>query len=305
MKPEEIIIRKLCELLDEHGYSCEEVPQEMAISREAAAGLLTKLTGPRRSPSGLMSVLHRETDYGRVMENDARFNNMISDIGALSDAGVLPEIRAPKVGVIGKVIGALTWGKMSPEEARLLGELRAQGVRRLMSELDDEPFPAPDDEMKRIGEHLDQWAEERGLDLVSETGLDGVRSANVRDLIDTLLVTDPQDGLSGFQEAMVKSQKVGMQGILRDRYENSNRSDDLRSLVSLGVLPEICRAKPAPGAPFISRFFAATKDLFLSSVRAEEVPVLTEMGRSVLREVLRERAGEIALRKEAGPTKDY
>lgn len=287
MKANTIIIAELCaRLRDNHGYSFGDMPDLNAIDPVSATRHL-KALNIHETDSDFMMFVKRELDVGRFLENDARHAAAVRDIETLTAAGVLPAITVRKDGVLANIVGALTWGRMTPEESRLLSELRAQGTKALVEIVDPDTTRVPDQMIETIREEMQAWVAERGLVITAPVRSDALSEMTDQEIMEILLVTDPHDGLYESQEFVTKMQKAGLQGMIRDQYEIDNRRKDYESLVALGVLPKVER--PAPTGSFISRMIGKVGNAMSSVPTNDELPALTEMGREVLRAVLDEK----------------
>lgn len=303
MANDDIIICRLCEKLEEeHGYRFEKSPCEGLMTPQVARECLEELRAPS-AVSGFYEFVHRETDLGRAMENDARLEALIGDIGKLTMAGALPKVIPRQDGLFKQVMDGLFRGSMSPEEARLLGELRAHGERRALYTAEGWAVPTPEQAALGVRNDLEDWAHEKGLVIPSFPSLDQARAMPVEELLELLLVSDPNDGLSDTQELFTKVHKPGLQGIMRDSYENDNRRADYDALVAAGVLPVIENAPIPEGTSFVGRIFKKATRAISSVPATEDLPALTELGRNVLRAVLHERAPELAAQNQMrGPS---
>lgn len=237
------------------------------------------------------------------MENEAVMAALIGDIGKLTAAGALPRVIPRKDGIFTQIMDGLFRGSMSPEEARLLGELRSQGEMRAVMAAGGASAETPETALERVRGEMEGWAAANGAVLTSEMSLDRLRAMPVEELLDALLVTDPHDGLSDGQEIMVKLQKPGLQGFMRDSCEGDNRWADYNWLVAAGALPALDHPPAPEGGSFMGRLFRKATRAMTSVPSTESLPGITEAGRSVLRAVLHERSPEILAENRAtGPS---
>lgn len=274
------MINTLASALEErYDYRIGETPPTPKLS-DREIFLLKKKLNADHSPGGVFEqsfLVH--TDAGRHLAVEKKFERVMTDIGILSEAGILPKMEAPEIGLLMHAITMSSIGARDQDEFRLLHEMREQGLRGLNPSYVQR---TPEEALDRLNIRFSEWADKNGYDVVSGTSLSAIRSFDDEELFKVFMKTNPEDGLSKFDEVIVRKQSVLLQKTVQNMTENSNIMTDYEKLMDLGILPKIRKIDDAPKS-FIRVIIDKVSGLFDTLPDTKEAPYLIELGRDVLR----------------------